>query len=544
LKSRHVSLLSRFVCLVPLVGAVGAVWAAEPVATNEPPALPLGHRDFQPSPARPIGFRGDTTGRFPGATPPTEWNVETGHNVRWIVRLPFASLTVKGDTIPLTSHASPIVAGGKVLVCEHPDVLVCLDADTGAIRWRSRADVTESLPEPDRARLHGALEALAASGDDPAARRVLADAAKQGLACLLPSSFLEPGGAAGGTPASDGHRVFVAFGTGAVAAFDLESGQRRWLVAYPWASWNHGMNSPLLVNGVLVHLTFRRGKAAAVGLDAETGKERWVLDDLTHPGHGGAGSPVLAEVAGEPRVVLPEGSVLNPATGARWAKIPSHGALGGSPATSGSFVVFQEGDYHAPRRLAGFDLCAEPRQPPPLVPAQKLGRESGDLVSDLLGDTPAPPPPVVPVRVTPVAPMAAPPTPKWDGFVYARFSVPRAGGAPNEFPSPLIHEDRVYALNPPTGMLEVYSPPKMDCRAVPGLSWRGWPRKCWPKPSPTLAGRFVFVATPEGPVHVVTTDAEPSVVGRNPTGPSGASPFFQGGRVYLRTVDAVICVGS
>lgn len=35
---------------------------------------PLGSRAFRASPDRPVGWRGDWTGRFPGATPPIEWS--------------------------------------------------------------------------------------------------------------------------------------------------------------------------------------------------------------------------------------------------------------------------------------------------------------------------------------------------------------------------------------------------------------------------------------------------------------------------------------
>jgi outer membrane protein assembly factor BamB len=35
---------------------------------------PLGSPAFKPTPERPVGWRGDWTGRFPGATPPTEWS--------------------------------------------------------------------------------------------------------------------------------------------------------------------------------------------------------------------------------------------------------------------------------------------------------------------------------------------------------------------------------------------------------------------------------------------------------------------------------------
>ena len=34
----------------------------------------LGSPDFKPTPERPVGWRGDWTGRFPGATPPREWS--------------------------------------------------------------------------------------------------------------------------------------------------------------------------------------------------------------------------------------------------------------------------------------------------------------------------------------------------------------------------------------------------------------------------------------------------------------------------------------
>src|SRR4051812_36989929 len=34
----------------------------------------LGSPDFKPAPDRPVGWRGDWTGRFPGASPPIEWS--------------------------------------------------------------------------------------------------------------------------------------------------------------------------------------------------------------------------------------------------------------------------------------------------------------------------------------------------------------------------------------------------------------------------------------------------------------------------------------
>ena len=48
------------------------LWAA-----GGPPArgatAALGDPDFYPSPQRPVGFRGDRTGRYPAARPPLHW---------------------------------------------------------------------------------------------------------------------------------------------------------------------------------------------------------------------------------------------------------------------------------------------------------------------------------------------------------------------------------------------------------------------------------------------------------------------------------------
>src|SRR5262249_21625667 len=51
----------------------GELAAAEPDAKS----APLGSSDFKPTPERPVGWRGDWTGRFPGATPPRTWSRRT-----------------------------------------------------------------------------------------------------------------------------------------------------------------------------------------------------------------------------------------------------------------------------------------------------------------------------------------------------------------------------------------------------------------------------------------------------------------------------------
>jgi len=62
--------MSKNISLVSTVGLLLGVISLSAFA-EEPP--PYGHKDFYPSAERPIGFRGDGNGSFPGATPVTEW---------------------------------------------------------------------------------------------------------------------------------------------------------------------------------------------------------------------------------------------------------------------------------------------------------------------------------------------------------------------------------------------------------------------------------------------------------------------------------------
>jgi outer membrane protein assembly factor BamB len=70
--------------------ALGLLMATgESAGSERPPSPPLGSPEFRPTPDRPVGWRGDGTGRFPGATPPTTW-----------------SRRVRGATTPLRYQAA------------------------------------------------------------------------------------------------------------------------------------------------------------------------------------------------------------------------------------------------------------------------------------------------------------------------------------------------------------------------------------------------------------------------------------------------------
>ena len=54
--------------------ALGQQAAAPEIPTLSAQGLPLGAPGFCPTPDQPVGWRGDWTGRFSGATPPTQWS--------------------------------------------------------------------------------------------------------------------------------------------------------------------------------------------------------------------------------------------------------------------------------------------------------------------------------------------------------------------------------------------------------------------------------------------------------------------------------------
>lgn len=123
------------------------------------------------------------------------------------------------------------------------------------------------------------------------------------------------------TPASDGERLFVLFSSNDVFCLDLE-GHLQWLRGltsdYPNASNSLGMaSSPVVVGNTLVIQSENDSESFAVGLDVESGKNRWRLD---RPKAANWTSPVVMDDAsnGEKLVVLQSSkgvTAVNPANG-------------------------------------------------------------------------------------------------------------------------------------------------------------------------------------------------------------------------------------
>ena len=230
------------------------------------------------------GPRGDGTSQERDV--PLRWGPEEG--VCWRV------------DVPGEGHASPIVTGGRVFVvsCDTDSLerlLVCYDAETGALRWR-------------RTVLTAPLEI------------------KHGL-----NSY------ASSTPATDGERVFVAFwettgelvparnvsaerdasfGRMCVAAYDMD-GERRWLVHPGEFTSCHGFCScPVLVGRLVIVNGDHDGEGYIVALDRDTGRTVWKIPRDHHT--RSYVTPLVRTFAGRAQAIL-SGSrhvaAYDPATG-------------------------------------------------------------------------------------------------------------------------------------------------------------------------------------------------------------------------------------
>src|SRR5689334_10242522 len=72
-------------------------------------------------PSEPVGWRGAGSGQYPLADPVTSWSAD--RNIRW-------------KTAVGKGNSTPIVVGSRVFLTSEPDVLICVDAESGRELWR------------------------------------------------------------------------------------------------------------------------------------------------------------------------------------------------------------------------------------------------------------------------------------------------------------------------------------------------------------------------------------------------------------------------
>ncbi len=268
----------RYVMVALIAGFSLPIFAAPPAAA---PSSPMGSLKCMPSSARPVGWRGDGTGRYPGATPPVAWERKVdgdGYAAKGFVWM---------APLPSRGVATPIIVGGKLFVTSEVNDLICLDKQTGRILWIRSNPEFEGLSEEDRKSEPAYAEKLAPLAVELA--KANADAVEE-LNALLPSAQTSAPakktaaltrkhdfekqindqqvaidkklyarywgqdvfGFSGPTPTSDGQRVCAFFTTGVSVCYDLD-GNRKWIMRGGGGGSEHGnFASPLLCDNRLV----------------------------------------------------------------------------------------------------------------------------------------------------------------------------------------------------------------------------------------------------------------------------------------------------
>lgn len=287
-------------------------------------------------PRRVVGWRTDTTGNYPDATPPLRWGPDV--NVAWKTPMPSGS------------DATPVVVGEKVFTVSEPNELICVGKSDGRILWSRSNDVStlcdlQTLAKDAEARKAGLLkesEALqleldavsntlakvwdievpvgdvgADDKEDTKKREAEEKALKKrvaeisgrlealrktaaGLGPVKSKGALKEVGYTCATPVSDGSVLFALFGSGLGVLYDLD-GNMQWAKFIRPVLMGYGQSmSPALAGDVLgVHID-----EEFFGLDLKTGKILWQARETQHQG-----SPV-AVPAGDTWVFLgTDGSV-------------------------------------------------------------------------------------------------------------------------------------------------------------------------------------------------------------------------------------------
>ncbi len=458
------------------------------------------------SAAEPVGWRNDGTGRFPSATPPTEWSREK--NVTWKVALPGPS------------YGAPIVVGENLFVVSDPGDLLCVRRSDGKILWqKSLADVQSQggsrggrrgfgpggfgrpggTSQPGQIMPAGTQERLQLTEEqkkqlaelqkeiDGKLGSILTDEQKKQLKDMQQGGGRGgfggpggrgPGGFGGGmggttagnsaaTPVSDGKHVAAVFGNGVVAVYTPE-GKRLWARFVEPSGIEKGNSaSPLLFGDkLIVHLR------DLVALDVTSGKEVWrVAVPSTHA------SLVAAQLGKEGIIVCPAGALVRARDGKVLVQGKFH-ASEGSPVVSGDI------------------LCVPDRNG---LTAHKMTlSEDGQVTLTSL----------------------------WT-----------AGGGGKRYPSPLAHDGLLYNVNN-GGILEVLdlkTGERVYRERLPLGEVYG---------SVALAGKLIYVFDTRGKAVVFKPGQTFERVAVNQGEGTGSCPVFAGNQIYVRSQQALSCVSA
>jgi outer membrane protein assembly factor BamB len=271
-----------------------------------------------------INFRGDPSGGYPDAHPPTRFSAT--ENLTWKAEI--------GQ-----GCGAAIIVGNRLFVQAAPNALVCLDKATGRELWRRTHHVGQLDPSLPACRLDGAMDHVGQLQGLKQRFRRLAEGTQErtkleadferGLAALpeklpaLPGAGINTAGRKDGggytslgfylicmTPCSDGRSVVAVFPTGIAVAYDL-TGRMMWnqVVTPPGIGKRGGPPGILSTCPVMTAegIVVVRFGGLTTGIEAATGKVMW---KIASEGRGCHASPVVGVVGGESFVATDGGDII------------------------------------------------------------------------------------------------------------------------------------------------------------------------------------------------------------------------------------------
>ncbi|HEY3396977.1 MAG TPA: PQQ-binding-like beta-propeller repeat protein [Armatimonadota bacterium] len=439
--------------------------------------------------AEVVGWRGDGTGVYPKATPPTTWAKDK--NVVW------------STPLPSWGNSCPVLVGDKLFFCVEPTTLMCLSATDGKILWQKSNQYEDIAPadqaatvkaeqaqladlqkqtqgvDDELAKVKVALEKTPADETLKAKQTELQTKREELNKQLQPlTKWIVPithptNGWSSPTPVSDGAHVWVAFGNGVVACYDLD-GNRVWarLVEKPQHGWGTSASPTLTDNKLLVQFVTLHG------LNPATGETFWNAKEVGMYW----GSIITTNIGNVPVAITSNGFVVRAADGKILAK-GLYGLSYNTPIIADGVLYFVE--IPGWTRMAGR--------------AFTLPTEAADSLT-----------------LKPV----------WNGRD-ERF-----------YASPVYFEGLLYDVNQLDSLVVVDAANGLPIYEKKlGLGGTQYP-------SVTMAGQYIYVSSDSGATVVIEPGREYKEIARNTLEPFRGSPVFSGDRMYIHGLKTFYCLAN
>jgi hypothetical protein len=286
------------------------------------------------------------------------------------------------------------------------------------------------------------------------------------------------------TPVCDGTHVWAATEPGTLACFAMD-GMPKWSTSLK----QFHSASPILAEGQILI----GSNSSLASFCAEDGKPAWMADGLKPVDHGGGGAPGVMRLGETALALTPGGEAIRLRDGAVLARGLGQCHSSITPLVAGDLVFYNFGDggyNHFPQGIQAVRLTLDGESVRgALLWRQERPRDTGSGLVD----------PVL-----------------YQGVIY---HIARTGQA-------------IWAWDALTG-----SP-----RELPKVVMDVFGHNFYPRPA--VAGGCLYLIMNTGPCAIVRLGETAELAGMPDLVCPNSSPFFAGGRMYVRTLEGVLCLGS